>query len=71
MPLVGSMMLGAFAAFIVWTLVRALRNGTIFSDGVAYRVGEQPRMFASTVAVHGLGALLFGWLAVGDVITGF
>jgi hypothetical protein len=71
MPPVVSVILGAFAAFIVWTLVRALRNGTISSDGVAYRAGEQPRMFASTAAVHGFGALLFGWLAVGDAIAGF
>jgi len=35
MPPVVSIMLGAFAVFIVWTLVRALRNGIICSDGVA------------------------------------
>jgi hypothetical protein len=71
MPAVGSFMLGAFAVFIAWTLVRALRNGTIFSDGVAYHAGEQPRMFVSMAAVHGAGVLLFGWLAVSDSITSF
>jgi len=35
MPPVGSLMLGAFAVSITWTLVRVLRNRTIFSDGVA------------------------------------
>jgi len=49
MPPVVSVMLGAFAAFIGWTLVRALCDGTIYSDGIPYCVGEQPRMFASTV----------------------
>ena len=70
MPPVVSVMLGAFAAFIGWTLVRALCDGTIYSDGIPYCVGEQPRMFASTVAIHGFGALVFGWLAVSGSIAG-
>jgi hypothetical protein len=32
-------MMGAFAAYVVWTLVRALRDGVIFSDGI----GSYPR----------------------------
>ena len=66
----GSFMLGAFAVFIVWTLVRALRSGIIFSDGVAYDVGEQPVMFASMATIHGIGAALFAWLAAcGDIVS--
>jgi hypothetical protein len=64
-------MLGAFAVFIVQTLVRALRSGVIFSDGVPYDAREQPRMFASMAAIHGSGALLFAWLAVRGDIAGF
>ena len=71
MPLVASVMLGAFAVFMTWTLVRALRNGIIFSDGVPYDVRERPRMFASTAAIHGSGALLFAWLAVHGEVAGF
>jgi hypothetical protein len=70
MPAAGSFMMGGFAVFIMWTLVRALRNGTIFSDGVAYHAGEQPMMFASTAAIHGIGALLFAWLAASGDIAG-
>jgi hypothetical protein len=70
MPAIGSFMMGAFAVFIAWTLVRAWRNGTIFSDGVAYNAGEQPMMFASTAALHGIGALLFAWLAASGHIPG-
>jgi hypothetical protein len=68
---VGSFALGGFAVFIAWTLVRALRSGTIFSDGVGYGFNEQPRMFVSTMAIHGVGVLLFAWLAVGRHIAGF
>jgi hypothetical protein len=63
MPLTGSFMMGAFSVFIMWTLVRALRNGTISSDGVACDVHAQPRMFVSTATLHGVGAVLFAWLA--------
>ena len=40
------------------TRLRALRSGAIFSDGVGYGFNEQPRMFVSTMAIHGVGALL-------------
>ncbi len=52
------------------TLVRALRDGIIFSDGVPYNVRERPSMFAATAAIHGSGALLFAWLAVNGDIAG-
>jgi hypothetical protein len=60
-------MMGAFAAFIVWTLVRALRHGIIFSDGIGYDIHEQPTKFAATAAMHCIGALLFAWLAAGGI----
>jgi len=69
MPLIGSFMLGAFAVFIARTLVRALRNGVIFSDGVPYDIHVQPRKFASTAAIHGGGAVLFAWLALSGGIA--
>jgi hypothetical protein len=67
MPPVAGLLMGAFAAFIAWTLVRALRDGVIFSDGIGYDIDEQPIEFASTAAIHGVGALLFAWLAAGGV----
>ena len=71
MPPVGSFMLGAFAVFIMWTLVRALRSGIIFSDGVAYAANKQPRMFASMATIHGIGAFFFAWLAASGDIAAF
>ena len=71
MPPVAGLMMGAFAAFIMWTLVRALRDGVIFSDGIGYDIDEQPMKFASTVAMHGIGAMLFAWLAAGGVANLF
>jgi hypothetical protein len=67
MPPVAGLLMGAFAAFIAWTLVRALRDGVIFSDGIGYDIDEQPIEFASTAAIHGVGVLLFAWLAAGGV----
>jgi hypothetical protein len=71
MPPVGSFMLGAFAVFLMRTLVGALRSGIIFSDGVPYDFKQRPSMFASTAALHGCGALLFAWLAINGDIAGF
>ena len=70
MPALVSLMMGAFSVFIVWTLVRALRSGVIFSDGVPYDVNERPRMFASMAAIHGIGAVLFAWLAASGGLAG-
>src|SRR5258708_25449602 len=70
MPPVARFLMGAFAVFIGWTLVRALRSGTIFSDGVGYDSDGQPMMFAWMAAIHGIGALLFGWLAAGGDLAG-
>jgi len=67
MPPVAGLMMGAFAAFIMWTLVRALRDGVIFSDGIGYDIHQQPKKFASTVALHGTGAFLFTLLAAHDL----
>jgi hypothetical protein len=64
-------MMGAFAGYIVWTLVRALRDRIIFSDGIGYDLDEQPMKFASTAAMHGVGALLFAWLAAGGIANVF
>jgi len=63
MPPVAGLMMGGFAAFIMLTLVRALRDGVIFSDDIR----QQPTKFASTAALHGTGALLFAWLAAHDL----
>ena len=67
--LAASFLMGAFAVFIMATLVRALRNGIIFSDGIAYSAKERPGMFASTAAIHCGGAFLFAWLAASGGIA--
>jgi hypothetical protein len=64
---VAGLMMGGFAAFIMWTLVRALRDGVIFSDGIGCDIHQQPTKFASTAVLHGTGALLFSWLAAHDL----
>jgi hypothetical protein len=68
---VGRIVVGALALFILWTLLRALRSGTIFSRGTAYDTNEQPMMFAVVAASHFIAILFFGWLAAGGDIAGF
>jgi hypothetical protein len=69
MPAVGRVLLGAFAVFILLTLVRALRSGVIYSDGVACDAHARPGTFASLAAIHGGGAVLFAWLAANGGIA--
>ena len=71
MLLIGRVILGALAIFTVWTLVRALRSGTIFSQGAAFDVNDQPILFSLTLAVHAVVAVFFAWLAAGGDIAGF
>jgi hypothetical protein len=68
---VGRIVVGVFAAFILWTLFRALRSGTIFSRGVGYDTNEQPMMFAFVAASHVVAICFFGWLAAGGDIAAF
>jgi hypothetical protein len=68
---VGRIVVGVFAVFILWTLVRALRSGTIFSRGVAYDTNERPMMFAFAAAAQVIIICFFGWLAAGGDIAAF
>jgi hypothetical protein len=67
----GRIVVGVFALFILWMLVRALRSGTIFSRGVAYDTNERPMMFAFVAASHVIAICFFGWLAAGGDIAEF
>ena len=58
-------LLAALAIFVVWTMIRACRSGTIFSEGVGYSAEEQPAIFALGLFVHGLCAAFLLWLAAG------
>ncbi len=68
---VSRIILGVMAVFILWTLVRALRSGTIFSRGGGYDTNSQPMMFALIGACHVFGICLFVWLAAGGDIAAF
>jgi hypothetical protein len=68
---IGRIVLGVFAAFILWTLIRALRSGIIFSRGTGYDSNERPMMFAFVAASHLIIICFFGWLAAGGDIAAF
>jgi hypothetical protein len=59
-------LMAGLACFVVWTMVRAWRSGTIFSQGSAYSADEQPAVYALGLAAHGFGAVFLLWLAAGN-----
>src|SRR3954469_25298382 len=62
MPLAARVLMAALAAFGVWTMIRACRSGTIYSEGSGYNIDERPVTFSLTLVAHGLGvAFLRGW----------
>ena len=62
---VGRAVLAALAVLMVWSLVRTLRTGRIFSEMRAYSLDEQPFLFSLTAGVHFVGIFYFAWLAAG------
>jgi hypothetical protein len=71
MPLLGRVLLGGFAIFMVWSLCRAIRDGVIFIDGVPCNGKEQPTRFAGMAALDVIGIVAFSWLAAGSSVTSF
>ena len=67
----GRMILGALAAFIVWTLVSAVRRGVIYSRGYSFDLDDSPMLFTLAAIVHAFGALFFAYLAAGYEMAGF
>src|SRR5262252_6991203 len=52
-------LMAALAVFVVWTVVRACRSGTIFSQGAGYSADEQPVVFALGLFAHGFCVAFF------------
>ncbi len=71
MPLAGRVILGGLAIFMAWRLIRAVRDGVIFSDGVPCDGNEQPMLFAGMAALDVIGIVVFTWLAAGHGAAGF
>jgi hypothetical protein len=67
----GRIVLGALAAFIVWTLVRAFRRGVIYSSGYSFALDDRPMLFTLAAIVHAFGAVFFAYLAAGYQMAGF
>lgn len=58
-------LMAALAVFVVWTMIRACRSGTIFSEGTGFSAEQQPAIFALGLAAHGFIAAFLLWLAAG------
>jgi hypothetical protein len=69
---IGRIILGALAAFTVWSLVRAFRRGVInSSSGYSFTLNDSPMLFTLTAIVHAGGALFFAYIAAGYEAAGF
>lgn len=61
----GQAIFGCLAIFTVWTIVRAMRTGVIYSKGAEFALDERPIAFGLALAVH-LGIVAFCvWCAAG------
>ena len=58
-------LMAALACFVAWTMIRAWRSGTIFSQGIGYSADEQPAIFALGLVAHGFCVAFLLWLAAG------
>ncbi len=57
--------MGAFALFIIWTMVRAWRSGRIYSGMWSFDAGDSPFMYTLMLAGHAFIVALFVWTAAG------
>ena len=64
-------LMAGLACFVIWTMIRAWRSGTLFSDGCAFSADEQPAIFALGLATHGGIVAYLLWLAAGYDSHGF
>jgi hypothetical protein len=68
----GRIILGALAAFTLWSLVRAFRRGIIGSaSGGSFTLDDSPILFTLTAIAHAVGVVYFAYLAAGFEAAGF
>ncbi len=67
----GRIILGALAAFVMWTLVRAFRRRVIYSRGYSFALDDSPMLFTLAAIVHASCAVFFAYLAAGYPMSGF
>jgi hypothetical protein len=68
----GRIILGALVAFILWSLVRAFRDGIITSTiGHSFTLDDSSMLFTLTAIAHAGVALFFANLAAGYEAAGF
>jgi hypothetical protein len=61
----GQVIFGCITVFAVWTMIRALRTGSIFSKGMEFNVNGQPIAFSLVFAGHLILVGLCVWMAAG------
>lgn len=61
----GRFIMGAFAVFFAWTMVRAWRTGRIYSGMWSFAADDSPLMYALMLAGRGFIFALFVWSAAG------
>jgi hypothetical protein len=62
---IGRTIAALVAAFVVWTVVRAFRQGVIYDNIYSFSLDESPMLFSIAVISHMLGAAFLLSVAAG------
>lgn len=49
---IGRFVMAGLAVFVAWTVFRALRSGTLYSEKMAFGLDENPIAFGLGIVVH-------------------
>lgn len=62
---IGRTIAALVAAFVIWTVVRAFRQGVIYDDMYSFSLDKSPMLFSIAVISHALGAAFLLSIAAG------
>jgi hypothetical protein len=65
MPPFARIIFGALAVFVIWTIIRAIRSGSVFTRGIEFNIDEQPFVYSLALGFHLLIAAFLVWCAAG------
>lgn len=66
MPLYARIVFGCLAVFVIWTIIRAVHSGSVFSRGIEFKIDDRPFVYSLALAVHVLIAAFLIWSAAGN-----
>lgn len=62
---IGRVVMAGLAVFVAWTVVRALRSGSLYSENMEFTVDGNPVMYSLGLVVHAGMAVFCAAMAAG------